>query len=93
MFPAAKGLAAHTTGLQKAWSQLRAEARFEDLRLHDLRHTFASLALQNSENIYTISRVLGHTSTRTTERYMHLADGTTQALSERTSLLIMGPRP
>lgn len=93
VFPAAKGLAAHTTGLQKAWSQLRAEARFEDLRLHDLRHTFASLALQNSENIYMISRVLGHTSTRTTERYMHLADGTTQALSERTSLLIMGPRP
>ena len=90
VFPANKGLGAHTTGLQKAWSELRLAAGFPDLRIHVLRHSFASLALQNSENIYTISKVLGHTNTRTTERYMHLEDATTQALSERTSQLIMG---
>ena len=90
VFPANKGVGAHTTGLQKAWAELREAAGFDGLRIHELRHSFASLALQNSENIYTISRVLGHTSTRTTERYMHLAETTTQALSERTSQLIMG---
>ena len=90
VFPANKGVGAHTTGLQKAWSELREAAGFQGLRIHDLRHSFASLALLNSENIYTISRVLGHSSTRTTERYMHLSDTTTQALSERTSQLIMG---
>lgn len=85
VFPASKGSSAHTTGLQKAWSELRRTANF-----HDLRHSFASLALQNSENIYTISKGLGHTSTRATERYMHMIDATTQALSERISQLILG---
>jgi integrase len=53
--------------------------------VHDLRHSFASLALANNENLYLISRVLGHTTTRMTERYLHANDADLQALVQRTT--------
>jgi integrase len=70
VFPAAKGTSGHTTGLQKAWSDLRAIDDLDDVRLHDVHHSFASFAVANNQNIYLISRALGHANTRTTERYL-----------------------
>ncbi len=57
------------------WRQIRAEAGLNDVRLHDLRHSYASVALQNGETILTIGKLLGHGKASTTLRYTHLHDG------------------
>lgn len=59
-------------GLQKIWERLRRRAGLEDVRLHDLRHTFASQGTAAGVDLYHIGAVLGHTQTRTTQRYAHL---------------------
>ena len=56
------------------WNRVRAEAELDDLRLHDLRHTHASLALRRGENILAIGRLLGHRRPETTLKYTHAAD-------------------
>lgn len=47
-----------------------------DLRLHDLRHSAASLLINQNVDLYTVGKILGHASTQTTARYAHLADAT-----------------
>ena len=61
--------------LDEFWRQIRAEAGLNDVRLHDLRHSYASVALQNGETILTIGKLLGHGRASTTLRYTHLSDG------------------
>ena len=61
-------------GVNRFWRQLRSEAGLRDVRLHDLRHGYASLALQHGETVLTIGRLLGHSDPDSTLRYIHLAD-------------------
>ena len=56
------------------WRMLRVEAGIEDVRLHDLRHNYASLAARSSETLPMIGSLLGHSDVRTTARYAHLDD-------------------
>jgi integrase len=56
------------------WDHYRRELRFKDVRLHDLRHTFASHAVMGKENLQMIGRLLGHTSVKSTARYAHFDD-------------------
>ncbi len=56
------------------WDHYRRELRFKDVRLHDLRHTFASHAVMGKENLQIIGRLLGHTSVKSTARYAHFDD-------------------
>ncbi|MYH60055.1 MAG: site-specific integrase [Boseongicola sp. SB0675_bin_26] len=56
------------------WHRIRADAGLRDVRLHDLRHSFASLALKSGENVPAIARLLGHRSAETTLKYTHHAD-------------------
>lgn len=60
-----------TDSLHSFWRRLRTDAGFPDLRLHDLRHTYASFALRRQESVVTIGRLLGHRDPRTTLRYTH----------------------
>ena len=60
-------------GLDHVWFAVRARARLEDVRLHDLRHTFASRALALGETLPIIGKLLGHSDIETTARYAHLA--------------------
>ena len=60
--------------LQKPWSAIRMRAGFEDLRIHDLRHSFASVAVANGLSLPMIGKLLGHSQPQTTARYAHLAD-------------------
>ncbi|MDP4576341.1 tyrosine-type recombinase/integrase [Qipengyuania sp. G39] len=64
------------------WRMLRVEAGIEDVRLHDIRHNYASLAVRNSETLPMIGRLLGHKDVRTTSRYAHLDDHNLHAASQ-----------
>lgn len=60
--------------LQKPWRRIRKRAKLEDVRIHDLRHTYASNALLAGLSIPVLGKILGHTQIQTTMRYAHLAD-------------------
>jgi integrase len=59
--------------LEKPWRVIRKAARLDDVRLHDLRHAFASVAASSGMGLPIIGRMLGHTQAQTTARYAHLA--------------------
>ncbi len=60
--------------LQKPWRRIRAMAGLPDVRLHDLRHSFASVAAAQGLSLPMIGALLGHSQPATTARYAHLAD-------------------
>ena len=74
----------HLSGftLDSFWWKVRAEAGIEDVRCHDLRHTYASVALAHGETILTIGRLLGHNDPATTLKYTHLADAAVHEAAE-----------
>lgn len=63
---------AHLINLQKPWRRIRSKVGLENVRLHDLRHTFASIAASNGLSLPIIGALLGHKQTQTTARYAHL---------------------
>lgn len=63
---------------KRAWIAARKAAGLDDLRLHDLRHTYASLLLAKGTPLALVGKALGHTKASTTERYAHLSDEATQ---------------
>ena len=70
-------------GLDHAWRTVRAAAGLEDVRLHDLRHSFASRALALGETLPVIGKLLGHSDIETTARYAHLAQDSIHETAER----------
>jgi len=60
--------------LNRPWARVRKYARIDDVRLHDLRHTFASVGAGSGLGLPIIGKLLGHASIATTQRYAHLAD-------------------
>lgn len=60
--------------LGQHWAKLRRKAALPDVRLHDLRHSFASVAIAQGIPLATIGKLLGHALPETTARYAHLAD-------------------
>ena len=74
----------HFVGLQKAWERIRKRAGLDDVRLHDLRHSFASVAVAGGDSLYLVGKVLGHQQARTTERYAHIADDPLKAVADKT---------
>jgi integrase len=84
----------HLTDLQHPWQRIRKAAGLGDVRIHDLRHTFASGGLLVGEGLAMIGKLLGHTQVQTTARYAHLAsDPVKQAatrISDRLALALLG---
>lgn len=60
--------------LQKPWDIIRERAGLKGLRIHDLRHSFASIAINSGASLQMIGKLLGHTQWQTTARYAHLAE-------------------
>jgi integrase len=69
----------HLIGLQHAWQRVRKAAALEGLRLHDLRHNYASVGAAAGLGLPIIGKILGHAKSSTTERYAHLDTSPTQA--------------
>ena len=69
--------------LNASWQVVRKEAELEDLRIHDLRHSFASRALALGESLPMIGKLLGHRQVQTTARYAHLARHSVKAAARR----------
>jgi len=70
------------------WRKIRTRADLGDLRLHDLRHSFASRALALGESLPAIGRLLGHSEVQTTARYAHLAEDSVKAAAARVAASI-----
>ena len=87
VFPATSG-EGHFRGTGGIWIRIRQRAGLEDVRLHDLRHTFASQAINGGAPIEVIAELLGHKDTRTTRRYAHLAADRVQEAAARTASVI-----
>ncbi|MCK8462838.1 site-specific integrase [Aliiroseovarius sp. S1339] len=64
--------------LQKPWRKIRERAGLSDVRVHDLRHTYASVAVMNGIDPFTLKEILGHKNLSTTLRYAHLSDDAVQ---------------
>ena len=84
VFPGTKDHA-HLVGLQKIWHQLRNRAELPDVRLHDLRHSFASVGAASGDSLLIIGKLLGHANAASTQRYAHLGDDPLRSAANRIS--------
>jgi integrase len=79
-----------------AWNTARAKVGLADVRVHDLRHSFASLLINSGRSLYEVQKLLGHTQIKTTQRYAHLSPETLLAASNAATKAvgsIMGVMP
>lgn len=74
--------------IAKVWRAVRQAAGLDDVRLHDLRHSFASVGAAGGDSLLVIGKVLGHTDTASTARYAHLADDPLRTAADRISKTI-----
>jgi len=89
VFPAEVG-SGFFQGTDKVWRKLRTRAGFPELRMHDLRHSFASVSLASGDSLPLIGKLLGHKDVKTTARYAHLADDPLKKAVARISSKIAG---
>lgn len=89
VFPSS-GAAGHLTEVKKAWASILKAAGIRDLRIHDLRHSFASALVSDGASLALIGSLLGHSSPLTTSRYAHLLDTTQRQAVERIGARIKG---
>ncbi len=74
LFPSRRSPTGHLKDLKRAWGRIMDLAEIENFRVHDLRHTFASILASGGASLIVIGRLLGHTQPATTARYAHLFD-------------------
>jgi integrase len=69
-----------------SWDKIRKQAGIPDVRLHDLRHNYASLLVNHGRSLYEVQKLLGHADISTTQRYAHLSQDTLKDATEIVSL-------
>jgi integrase len=79
--------------LQRSWKRLCRRAKLENLRLHDLRHCYASYCASGGASLLVIGELLGHKSAQTTKRYSHLLDSPLREFTEKVGRLIEAAEP
>ena len=67
------------------WNRIRRELGLADVRIHDLRHTFASFLVNAGHSLYEVQKLLGHGDPRTTMRYAHLGQASLVAAAQTVS--------
>lgn len=63
----------HIVNIQSSWDLIRKKIGCNDVRIHDLRHSFASFAIKQGVDIFRVAKLLGHKDIKTTMRYAHIA--------------------
>jgi integrase len=76
---------AHLVNVQKPWDRIRAHAGLEDVRLHDLRHSYASVGATGGLSLLFVGKLLGQTQASTTQIYAHLAEDPVRQAGEQIS--------
>ncbi len=71
-----------------AWNTARKNAGLADVRMHDLRHSFASLLINSGRTLYEVQHILGHTQVKTTQRYAHLSQDTLLAAANSATVAL-----
>lgn len=89
LFPA-RGGEGHRVDLKKPWAAICEAAGIEDLHVHDLRHSFASILVASGASLPMIGRLLGHTQVSTTQRYAHLNVDPLRQLVEKVGAVVEG---
>lgn len=77
-------------GLKKVWRKIRKKASLDDVRMHDLRHSYASIGVAGGTSLFIVGKVLGHNDPATTKRYAHIAHGPIKSAADEISLEISG---
>lgn len=85
VFPDPRDASIPIRNLDWAWVRVRRAACLEDLRIHDLRHSFASVAVSGGAGLVLIGKLLGHADVHSTSRYSHLADDLIRAAADKFS--------
>lgn len=80
----------HLKEIKRIWYAVRCAADLDDVRLHDLRHSYASVPAASGESLLVVRSLLGHKRLSTTERYAHLGDDPVKRAANRTSRDIAG---
>lgn len=89
VFPG-QGRAGYREGIRKPWDALCRAAGIQGARIHDLRHTHASVLASAGLSLPVIGALLGHTQAQTTHRYAHLLDDPLRQATERAAAVITG---
>ncbi|MCP5313165.1 MAG: tyrosine-type recombinase/integrase [Chromatiaceae bacterium] len=76
------------TTIHKVWERIRHEARLPDLRIHDLRHSYASFLVNAGRSLYEVQQILGHSQPQVTQRYSHLSTRTLRDAADTASVAI-----
>lgn len=76
--------------LKKFWATICRDAKLDGVRVHDLRHTFASVLASSGIGLHVIGSLLGHSQPQTTARYAHLLDDPLRDATERAGAVITG---
>ena len=78
------------TTIMKVWTRLRMKAGLPHLRIHDLRHQFASFLVNSGRTLYGVQNILGHSDAKVTQRYSHLSTKTLHEAANSASVIING---
>lgn len=89
VFPSGDGRS-HYQGTPRVWRTVLSNAGLKGVRIHDLRHTFASTALAHGASLEMIAKLLGHSELRTTARYAHLADEAVREAANKVGKAVSG---
>lgn len=83
----------HLGHIHKVWDRLRKKAGMPHLRLHDLRHQYASFLVNSGRSLYEVQKILGHSSHSVTERYAHLSSKSLMDAANSASVMIREAMP
>src|SRR5262249_60166020 len=78
--------------LRRAWTKVCKDAGIANMRLHDLRHSYASTLANMGVSLQVVGKLLGHSKATTTQRYAHLYDETLRVATDRAGEAITASR-
>ena len=89
LFPSETGTYMYSKNLTRSWQRALERLGLPIKTFHALRHTFASQLIQRGENVAVVSRLLGHSTIKTTERYIHVVQATKRDVVQSLNDLYM----